>query len=116
MPTAAVRATVFALSRVRPPQVVGQAVISAEVRYATVALRGASRVLRRFASLEQWRVIEIELAALVIGETVATGLTTARLLTDELGGLCARLQRVERIEATPGEMVRALDALTEDQL
>lgn len=42
-------------------QVIGQAVICAQVRYASVWWRGHSRAVRQFLALDDWKAVEREL-------------------------------------------------------
>ncbi len=113
-PTPCLRASalVFALRRAGDGERAGRAVVCADARYVSVALVGESRLGRRFATVSEWQAIEAEIATLSAGATLPSDSTTARVVAADLGtALVLRLERAEAIEATPGELVGALDGL-----
>lgn len=101
---------VFRLTGLHPGAGEVRAAICPDARYASVAIAGAPRVERRFASLDQWRVVERELATLARGEALGASLVTHQLLCPGCHMATVTLSSTTSITATPGELVMALDA------
>jgi hypothetical protein len=109
-----VTATLFTLRQGEAGRVVGLALAVPEARYISCRLASDPRLARRFASTADWRAIVEDLRTIPPTPLPAAS-AVARVLA---GDWNVRVQYVTRHDveaATPGELVRALDALLLEQ-
>ncbi len=108
-----VTAHVFTLTASEDGAHAGRAVVYADARYISISLRGAPRLVRRFATAREWPELEQLLPGLVVGHVVERGSVLGGLIAIDLSvTVDAQLAALTTLTCTAGETTSQLDSCT----
>lgn len=109
-------AWLFRLHRLETGQHAAWAVLCVEARYCSLAVPGASALIRRMLAAADWKAVQAEIAlGLNPGPLPADGAIGRALSGDASRGVIAQYVTTVEIDATPSVVVSALDGLLRSQ-